>query len=174
MLLTSFPPVVAPGATVLILGSMPGSRSLRMGQYYAHTHNLFWPFMGQLFGAGLDLPYARRLEVLQAAGIALWDVLKHCEREGSLDAAIVPDTEVPNDFVWLLESYPTIQRICFNGAKAFTAFSRHVLPILPAPMRDSLTLHPLPSTSPANRSISTAEKLARWRAALTPLSNQPE
>lgn len=168
MLLTSFPPVVAPGATVLILGSMPGSRSLQVGQYYAHPQNLFWPFMGQLCGAGPELSYARRLDRLQAAGIALWDVLKHCERKGSLDTAILRSAEVPNDFTWLLMTYPTIQRICFIGAKATTAFTRLVLPTLPEPLRNSLTLLPLPSTSPANRSIATEVKLEKWRAALSP------
>lgn len=166
MLLTSFPPVVRPGATVLILGSMPGSRSLQVGQYYAHPQNLFWPFMGKLYGAGPELAYAQRLERLQAAGIALWDVLKHCQREGSLDAAILRDTEVPNDFAWILTTYPTIQRICFNGTKAATTFTRHVLPTLPESLQKSLTLYPLPSTSPANRSIAIETKLEKWRTAL--------
>jgi hypoxanthine-DNA glycosylase len=167
MRLTSFAPVVAPNATVLILGSMPGSRSLRVGQYYAHPHNFFWPFMAEIYGVERELPYPQRLERLQAAGVALWDVLKECEREGSLDAAIIPTSELPNDFIWLLSTYPNIRRLCFNGAKAATAFTRLVLPSLPPTLRDSLTLIPLPSTSPANRSIPTADKLARWRAALT-------
>jgi hypoxanthine-DNA glycosylase len=168
MQLTSFPPVVAQGATVLILGSMPGSRSLRAGQYYAHPHNFFWPFMAEIFGVELGDPYAERLKALQAAGVALWDVLKECEREGSLDTAIVPASELPNDFGWLLTTYPTIRRICFNGTKAATAFTRLVLPTLSPSIHEALTLIPLPSTSPANRTISTAGKLEQWRAALLP------
>jgi hypoxanthine-DNA glycosylase len=166
MMLTSFPPVVSPNATVLILGSMPGSRSLKMGQYYGHPHNFFWPFMQEILGVKRGLPYPQRLRELQEAGIALWDVLKECEREGSLDTAIVPASELPNDFTWLLTTYPAIQRICFNGSKAATAFARHVLPILPVEVREPLTLIPLPSTSPANRTIATADKVAKWRAAL--------
>ncbi|MCC6453531.1 MAG: DNA-deoxyinosine glycosylase [Caldilineaceae bacterium] len=166
MRLTSFPPVVTQNATVLILGSMPGSRSLRAGQYYAHPHNFFWPFMAEIFGVEAAAPYAERLQALQTAGVALWDVLKECEREGSLDTAIVPASELPNDFGWLLTTYPTIQRICLNGSKAATAFTRLVLPTLPASIQEPLTLIPLPSTSPANRSIPTAVKLERWHAAL--------
>ena len=168
MRLISFPPVISPDATVLLLGSMPGSRSLRMGQYYGHPHNLFWPFMEEIFGVKRSLPYAERLKELQAAGVALWDVLKECEREGSLDTAIVPASELPNDFEWLLTTYPAITQLCFNGSKAATAFTRHVVPVLPIKLRARLTLTPLPSTSPANRSISTADKLAHWRAALRP------
>jgi double-stranded uracil-DNA glycosylase len=168
MRLTSFPPVITQNATVLILGSMPGSRSLRAGQYYAHPHNLFWPFMAEIFGVETATPYTERLKTLQAAGVALWDVLKECEREGSLDTAIVPASELPNDFGWLLTTYPTIQRICFNGSKATIAFTRLVLPTLDPSIREALTLIPLPSTSPANRSIPPSVKLARWQAALLP------
>jgi hypoxanthine-DNA glycosylase len=122
--------------------------------------------MGEIYGVGRDLPYAERLLRLQEKGVALWDSLKECEREGSLDADIVPASELPNDFVWLLTTYPTIQRICFNGSKSATAFSRLVLPTLPLEIREQLTLAPLPSSSPANRTVTTADKLARWRAAL--------
>jgi double-stranded uracil-DNA glycosylase len=163
----SFPPIIAPDATVLILGSMPGTRSLRVGQYYAHPHNLFWFFMEDILGVPRALPYEERLVALQAKGIAVWDVLQECEREGSLDASIVPESEIPNDFPWLLTTYPAIQRICFNGSKAATAFKRHVVPQLSPDIYNRLTLIPMPSSSPANRSVATADKLARWRAALT-------
>jgi hypoxanthine-DNA glycosylase len=166
--INSFPPIIAPNATVLLLGSMPGGRSLQVGQYYANPHNLFWLFMEELYGVARTLPYAERLAALQAQGIALWDVLKECEREGSLDVAIVPASEVPNDFATLLTSYPLITRIGLNGSKAATTFMRHVLPSLPSSIRDRLTLFPLPSTSPAHRTVATATKLDRWRAALLP------
>lgn len=166
MRLISFPPVISPAASTLILGSMPGNRSLRVGQYYGHPQNLFWPFIEEIFAIPRTRPYVQRLEALQAVGVALWDVLKECEREGSLDTAIVPTSELPNDFHWLLTTYPTIQRICFNGSKAATAFTRHVFPTLSPPLQANLKLIPLPSTSPANRATPTTEKLARWRAAL--------
>ena len=160
-------PVVSPNATVLILGSMPGSQSLRAGQYYANRQNLFWLLMEEILGISRDLAYDERMQTLQSKGVAVWDVLRECERAGSLDSAIVPASEVPNDFAWLLTTYATILRICFNGAKAKSAFERHVIPSLNPAILQRLTLLALPSTSPANRYMPTDVKLERWRAALT-------
>lgn len=158
-----FPPVAAPGARLLILGSMPGQASLRAGQYYAHERNAFWRIMGDLLGAGPDLPYAQRLERLTAAGIALWDVIAACERAGSLDADIVRRSVAPNDFGVFFAVHRDISRVFFNGAAAETAFRRHVLAGLAG---SSLRLARLPSTSPAHAACSYADKLAAWSAIL--------
>ena len=66
-----FPPIAAPGARILILGSMPGQASLAAGQYYAHPRNAFWPIMGALLGFAPALPYPERAVRLAAASIAL-------------------------------------------------------------------------------------------------------
>lgn len=160
---TSFPPELGPRSRVLILGSMPGARSLAQREYYAHPQNRFWHVMDALCGAGPKLPYAQRIARLVGAGFALWDVLKHCEREGSLDGSIVRDSEVPNAIASLLERERGIVAVAFNGGKAREAFQRYVLPGLSSQRRESLALVALPSTSPANASIPNAEKLARWR-----------
>jgi len=155
----SFPPVVADAPRVLVLGSMPGARSLAELRYYAHPRNLFWTFMGELFGAGWELPYDDRLERLGTHGIALWDVLAACERSGSLDAAIVRTTEVPNPIPALLEARPTLTTIACNGATAHALFLRHVAPAIPA---SQLRILALPSTSPANASIPLDVKRRAW------------
>ena len=67
-----------------MLGSMPGTISLRQGRYYAHPRNAFWPIAAEILGFDPALDYALRLERLTQAGVALWDVLQGCEREGSL------------------------------------------------------------------------------------------
>ena len=156
----SFPPIAAPDATLLILGSMPGKASLLANQYYAHPRNAFWPIMGELFGAGPDLTYARRVRVLKHAGVAVWDVLASCTRGSSLDSDIDEDSIVPNDFASFFRAHPRIDRVFFNGAKAEASFRRYVVPRLAAA---TLRLKRLPSTSPANASWSHARKLRSWR-----------
>jgi len=159
----SFPPQVGAGSALLILGTVPSVRSLELGQSYGHRHNLFWPFMGEMFGAGPEWPYPERIARLKRRGIGIWDVLECCERRGSLDSAIVAGSEVANDIPQLLDLQPTISAIALNGGKARQAFRRHVLPRLSADMRARVTLLDLPSTSPANASIPRAIKRERWQ-----------
>lgn len=165
MKITSFPPVVAEGARFLILGSMPGVESLRREQYYAHPRNLFWPIMRELFGFDVTLPYIERLAHLQSVGVAIWDVLQHCERQGSLDIHI--KAEYPNDFATFLTQYPAVRAIGFNGQKAAQSFQRLVFPNLPGSLTQRLTLLPLPSTSPANAGQSRQAKIAQWKMLLS-------
>lgn len=162
----SFPPQVGAGCRLLLLGTAPSVASLAQRQSYAHPHNLFWPFMGLLYGAGPEHPYAERIARLHALGIGIWDVLERCERPGSLDSGIVPASEVPNDIPGLLRTYPTIAAIALNGSKAQQVFARRIEPMIEARTRAGLAILALPSTSPANASIPRAAKLERWRELL--------
>ena len=168
--LTAFPPIAAPDARVLVLGSMPSQASLAAGQYYAHPRNAFWPIMGALLGFDPSLPYGRRAGLLAAAGIALWDVAKSCVRPGSLDAAI-RHVEA-NDFAGFFAAHPRIGCIFFNGATAERLFLRLALPALEAPWR-SLPRRRLPSTSPAHAALSFEQKLAAWQAVKQALESPP-
>lgn len=167
-LLRSFPALTSRAPRTLILGSMPGGASLAAGQYYAHRQNRFWPLMGALIDAGPELAYEQRCLRLIGAGIALWDVLAKCEREGSLDSAIRDDTAQANDFGALFARHPTIRMVLFNGSKAEGSFRRFVFPVLAetGAAAADLDLRRLPSTSPANASQSAEYKLAAWREAL--------
>lgn len=158
-----FPPIVAKNATLLILGSMPGEASLRARQYYAHPQNQFWRIVAELLGGDPAAPYARRLRMLTHARIALWDVLQACEREGSLDADIDEASLQPNDFAAFFSRHRQITRVFFNGAKAEACFRRHVMPDIRI---KPVEYQRLPSTSPANASISYVRKFEAWRAAL--------
>jgi double-stranded uracil-DNA glycosylase len=160
-----FPPIADARARVLVLGSLPGVKSLQMREYYAQPYNAFWRIMGELFSADPTLEYPARLVRLRAHGIAVWDVLAAGEREGSLDAAIVPASIVVNDFNAFFERHPRIGLICFNGNTAAGLFRRKVLPGLDSKWA-GIERQTLPSTSPAYASLRFEQKLARWAAVL--------
>jgi len=129
--------------------------------------------MGEIFGAGPDLPYAERIARLYAIGVGIWDVYEQVERPGSLDASIVRASEIPNAIPDLLLRHATIRAIALNGGKAAEGFRRHILPALERRGLDDVDILPLPSTSPANASIPRAEKLRRWRALTQYAATQP-
>ena len=134
-LIHSFAPLAPADARVLILGSMPGKRSLAEQRYYAHPQNSFWRILGAVLGFDAALPYAARCEALVAGGIAVWDVLAACRRASSLDTDIENASIRPNDLAGFLEAHPSIIAIRFNGAMAEQAFNRHILPALPPSQR---------------------------------------
>ncbi len=164
-ILQSFAPICGDAPRVLILGTMPGKMSLAQQQYYAHPQNAFWRILGELLHFDANNDYATRIESIKEARVALWDVLKFCVRESSLDADIEVESEVPNNIVQLLKTHDTIRRVCFNGGKAAQLFRRHVAPQLPDNFRD-IEYCPLPSTSPAHAGMRYAQKLDAWRIIL--------
>jgi TDG/mug DNA glycosylase family protein len=156
-----FPPIARPDARILILGSLPGERSIREQQYYAHPQNAFWRIMAALFD--ITGEYDARAAQLCARRIALWDVLHSSVRPGSMDADIRADTSRPNDFAEFFACHGDIELIAFNGRKAEQLFQRFVDPLeIGAGARRAS----LPSTSPAYASMPFSGKLAAWREAL--------
>ena len=105
----AFPPIVDENSKILILGTMPGEKSLQRNQYYAHKNNQFWKIIFILFQQPLTEHYDARKAILLKNHIALWDVLKACEGEGSSDKNIM--NAVPNDFVSFYKRYPKIKKI---------------------------------------------------------------
>jgi len=162
-----FPPIADTGARVLILGSLPGQESLRQRQYYAHRNNAFWKIMGRLLGAYPESPYPERTRRLIECRIAVWDVCAVAERPGSLDAAIVDSSVVPNDFCAFFKAHPNVGLIGFNGAKAADLYRRLVFPGLPDRL-GAIRREVLPSTSPANAAMPFEDKLVRWSAISLP------
>lgn len=157
-----FPPIAGAEAMVLILGSLPSRQSIAKNQYYGHPRNAFWGIMGELFGAGPELPYPRRAAVVADRGVAVWDVLAASVRPGSLDADIDEATAVPNDIHRFLAEHPAIGLVCFNGKAAERLFAKLVAP--PAENgSNTVEYRTLPSTSPAHAAMSFEEKLDRWR-----------
>lgn len=150
----SFPPVADEHTRLLVLGSLPGERSLRSAQYYAHPQNQFWRLIGAVVDVDLaNLAYAERLATLLRCRVGVWDVVASAERTGSLDANI-KDAEF-NDLASLVEGLPRLRTIAFNGGKA-SAIGRKALGASPH------RLISLPSSSPAYV-LPFTQKLASWR-----------
>ncbi|UPT72722.1 MAG: DNA-deoxyinosine glycosylase [Elusimicrobiota bacterium] len=147
-----FPAVAGRRPKVLILGSLPGAASIRLGQYYGHPQNKFWELLGAALGEDLrSLSYARRLARLKKRGVALWDVIAEADRPGSLDSAI--RDEAHNGILGLVRR-TGVRAVFVNGAKAQSALRRC------APEVRAVRL---PSSSPANASVPWAAKVRAWR-----------
>ncbi|MBM3546061.1 MAG: DNA-deoxyinosine glycosylase [Alphaproteobacteria bacterium] len=164
----SFAPIARADARVLVLGSLPGARSLADREYYAQPQNAFWRIMAAIAGADRALPYAERLERLREKRIAVWDVCAAAERVGSLDTSIVLATVTPNRFEPFLRAHPEIGAIFLNGGTATRLFDKLVVPKL-SPKHQALPRTRLPSTSPAHAGMPFARKLALWEEAIAPL-----
>ena len=144
-----------PDARVLILGSLPGERSLAERRYYAHPQNQFWRLLSPILGRDLmALAYDARLTVLTQERIALWDVAATARRTGSTDATI--RDAAANDLPALLDRLPALRAVAFNGGKAL-AIGR---PLLAG--RD-LAIIALPSSSPLH-TVGLAAKQPAWDA----------
>ena len=154
----SFPPISTPHATILILGTMPGTKSLELQQYYGHSRNNFWRFMFEILDEKFSDDYETRKLILLKHNVALWDVLQFCDRIGSLDSAI--KNEISNDFNSFLKNHPNIKTIVFNGQKAAALFKKNVQ------LNKKYNLITLPSTSPANAGRTFESKLNEWKTIL--------
>ena len=169
-MIQGFPPISATDARCLILGSMPGTSSLQATQYYAHPRNQFWPIMLELLHGRRDWDYPQRCQMLRQHGIALWDVVHRCQRQGSLDAAIQTNSMIINDFDTFFGAHPGIELICFNGSTAASYFRRWVKP---QRIRNFRYLQ-LPSTSPAHAALNLNAKLEQWQQLTRWLNATPD
>jgi hypoxanthine-DNA glycosylase len=150
-----FDPVVDGRTRLLVLGSLPGEKSLQLQQYYANPQNRFWMLMSAVIGEPLlTLDYAARLQALLRQGVGLWDVVAQAHRHGSLDSSIRDRDD--NDLSGLLARFPAIHTLAFNGGTAAKLGARVL-----GDHAGRYRLINLPSSSPAY-TRSYAEKLERW------------
>ncbi|GGP01598.1 DNA-deoxyinosine glycosylase [Cloacibacterium rupense] len=152
--ISSFPPIINKDSKILILGSIPGVKSLEMQQYYAHPQNKFWKIICEIFNEDFTIDYTERIKILEKHYIALWDVIDSCERKGSLDSEI--RNEEANKIEELLQNFPNIKAVFCNGQKSH----KNLIKILGKNFR--LPIVVLPSTSPAYAGLSYFEKLKSW------------
>ena len=152
----SFAPVVNHNTKLLVLGSLPGEKSLAQNQYYGNSQNRFWMLMSEALGVELvALTYPMRLQTLLNNGVGLWDVVAQAHREGSLDSNIRNQTN--NDLISLFATLPQLATIAFNGGTA----ARIGLKVL-GQYAERYRIIQLPSSSPAY-TLTYEKKLAAWR-----------
>jgi hypoxanthine-DNA glycosylase len=155
-----FTPLVDENTKVLILGTMPGDRSIRTGEYYANPTNQFWKIMFRIFNSGATIfSYNDKTELLLKNRIGLWDVLYRANRTGSLDSNI--HGEELNNFEQFFKDFPKIEAIIFNGQKPAAYFKE--IKMIPTDIK----YHILPSTSSANTNSTFERKLQGWQEVIT-------
>jgi hypoxanthine-DNA glycosylase len=154
----SFDPISNSDTTILILGTMPGDKSLELQEYYGHSRNRFWKIISTITDNELPLTYADKKALLTKTKIGLWDVVHKANRNGSLDMAI--KDEEPNDLDDFISRHPNLKVIGFNGAKSEALFDKYF------DRKSGIQYISLPSTSPANTGIDFDTICKRWRQLL--------
>ncbi|MDR3339677.1 MAG: DNA-deoxyinosine glycosylase [Candidatus Symbiothrix sp.] len=152
---TSFEPISDAETTILLLGTMPGEISLQHGEYYANPRNKFWEIISKITNNELPQTYSEKKSLLLKTKIGVWDVAKTANRKGSLDSAI--KEEKPNDLDNFIAMHKKIKVIGFNGKKAAQLFDRYFS------RKKEIKYISLPSTSPANASLSFDRKCEKWQ-----------
>lgn len=151
-----FEPIIDESCHTVILGTAPGGPSLLHQEYYAHGGNNFWPLMQVIFIKPGILKYEEKKKMLLNNNIAIWDVLKECDRKTSKDSDI--KNEIANDFNTFFKTYPEVRKVIFNGHNPKHYFDIHVK------LEKQLEFHLAISTSPMNnRNYSFDDLLAIWK-----------
>jgi len=141
---------------ILILGSFPSIKSFEDNFFYAHPQNQFWNLLSAVYDYKRLQSVEEKSNFLENHKIALWDMIKSCERENSLDSNL-KKIEV-NNIKAFLQEHPTINKVCFTGKTSEKLYKQH-FSYLKVP-----TFY-LPSPSPAYRAMKYDEKLKKYRTA---------
>jgi hypoxanthine-DNA glycosylase len=156
---TSFAPIADNETRILILGSLPGDKSLELQQYYAHPRNRFWRVIAEITNVVLPNNYDEKLKMILENKIGVWDVVHTAKRIRSLDTNILD--EVPNDLGSFICNHPKLKIIAFNGSKSQKLFDKYFT------RKVGLKYFLLPSTSPANASFTFERLSEKWKEIFT-------
>jgi hypothetical protein len=153
----SFPPQIAPDCGLLILGTVPSVRSLGAAPSYGHKHNLFWPFMGELFDAGPEpgvrgthrAPAAPRHRYLGRA--------RNAASAGAVSTApSFPAAKLRTTSRLCSPRTPGIRRSRWNGGKAQQSFRRLIVPRLDAAAQRARITQPRPAVDDPGQRVDPA------------------
>lgn len=152
----TFEPIYNKESKILILGTFPSVKSREGEFYYHHPQNRFWKVIAGITNCPEPQSIAEKKILLLHHGIAIWDVIKSCEIEGSSDSSI--RNVVSNDLNRVLQ-YNSIDKIYANGNKAYQLYNRYCKDI-------HKEIEKLPSTSPANAAYSLDRLILCWRESI--------
>lgn len=151
-----FKPVVFKDTQTLILGSFPSIQSFEKNFYYAHPRNQFWKILENVTTYPVN-NRDQKVWLLKECKFGLWDMVKVCSRENSLDSSL--ENEEVNDLATFLEDHPSITTLAFTGKKAEALFKTHF---------SHLTIETvyLPSPSAAYAKMNFEQKAAQYKKLL--------
>lgn len=147
-------PIWDANSEVLILGSFPSVKSRKDEFFYAHPQNRFWRVMAYLFDDELPQSVEDKRRLLLSHGVALWDVIASCQIKGSSDSSI--QKVEPNDIMPIIKG-SRISRIYVNGLTAGKLYDKYIYPL------SNIKAVRLPSTSPANATITFERLCEAWK-----------
>jgi len=155
---TSFAPISNADTVILILGTLPGDKSIELGEYYEHARNRFWKIISTITQNDLPLTYLDKKQLLLKSKIAIWDVAHKANRKGSLDTDI--KDEEPNDLDNFILQHKNLKIIGFNGKESQALFDKYF------DRKNGIKYILLPSTSPANARINFESICQVWHQSL--------
>jgi len=156
---TSFDPISDLNTEVLILGTLPGEKSLELHEYYAHPRNKFWQIIATITNDKSPSTYEEKKKLLIKHKMGVWDVAHQAIRQGSLDSAI--QDEEPNDLNTFISKHKHLKIIGFNGLKSESLYDKYFI------RKPNIQYIVLPSSSPANASTSFEQKCKAWSQLIT-------
>lgn len=147
-------PVFDKKSKILILGSFPSIKSREEKFFYGHPQNRFWKIIAYITKTE---PIPQKIEekknMLLLNKIALFDVIKSCDIEGSSDISI--KNVEPWDLSIILNK-TNIKSIYANGNKAYQLYMKYCYKYT------NQSIIKLPSTSSANASYNFEKLLISW------------
>ena len=153
----SIQPVYDENSSILILGTLPSVKSREENFFYAHPQNRFWKVLASIYGENLPIYIEEKMQFLHKNRIALWDTIFSCDIIASSDSSI--KNVEPTNLLLIIEN-SKIERIFCNGKTALKYYEKYHKKVLNMPAML------LPSTSPANASISLTELINIWANAI--------
>ena len=148
----TFKPIYSKDSKILILGSIPSVVSREDNFYYAHPKNRFWKIISKIYNEKIPTTKEEKTKLILNNNLAIYDVIKSCEIQGSSDSSI-KNVKLNNLDEIIKKS--KIEKIIFNGNKAYELYNKYET-------NKFSNIEVLPSTSPANAKYTLEDLCKIW------------